>query len=117
MGSKMCKATGFLLTFLGIASIYNLTVIALFRYLVIEWSNVSYPKEMVKYNVLCLEDQFCETQQKDYSVAGGSLMGGQLDSIQSSSHGVGKVKSLNVQESSNNKQVVLLQSQAQKNKI
>ena len=61
MGSKMCRATGFLLTFLGIASIYNLTVIALFRYLVIEWSNVSYPKEMVKYNVLCLEDQFCET--------------------------------------------------------
>ena len=61
MGSKMCRATGFLLTFLGIASIYNLTIIALFRYLVIEWSNVSYPYEMVKYNVLCIEDQFSET--------------------------------------------------------
>ena len=42
MGSKMCKTTGFLLTLLGIASIYNLTVIALFRFLVIQWSNVSY---------------------------------------------------------------------------
>ena len=41
MGPKMCKATGFLLTFFGIASIYNLTAIALFRYLVMEWSNAS----------------------------------------------------------------------------
>ena len=41
MGTKMCNATGFLLTFFGIASIYNLTAIALFRYLVMEWSNAN----------------------------------------------------------------------------
>ena len=40
MGSPMCQATGFLLTFLGIAAIFNLTAISLFRYHVITWREV-----------------------------------------------------------------------------
>ena len=42
MGSSMCQGTGFILTFLGIGSIYNLTAIAIFRYLVMSWNIVSY---------------------------------------------------------------------------
>ena len=41
MGSAMCQATGFLLTFLGIAAIFNLTAISLFRYYVITWREVT----------------------------------------------------------------------------
>ena len=41
MGSSMCQATGFLLTFLGIAAIFNLTAISLFRYYVITWREVT----------------------------------------------------------------------------
>ena len=41
LGSPMCQATGFLLTFLGIAAIFNLTAISLFRYYVITWREVT----------------------------------------------------------------------------
>ena len=41
MGSELCQATGFLLTFLGIASINNLVAISVFRFLVIYYANVS----------------------------------------------------------------------------
>ena len=40
MGADLCQATGFLLTFLGIASINNLVAISVFRYLVIYYANV-----------------------------------------------------------------------------
>ena len=40
MGSELCQATGFLLTFLGMASINNLVAISVFRYLVIHYANV-----------------------------------------------------------------------------
>ena len=41
MGADLCQATGFLLTFLGIASINNLVAISVFRFLVIYYANVS----------------------------------------------------------------------------
>ena len=40
MGHGMCQATGFVLTFLGMASINNLVAISIFRYLVIRFANV-----------------------------------------------------------------------------
>ena len=40
MGAGLCQATGFLPTFLGMASIYNLVAISVFRYLVIYFANV-----------------------------------------------------------------------------
>ena len=40
LGTELCQATGFLLTFLGMASINNLVAISVFRYLVIHYANV-----------------------------------------------------------------------------
>ena len=40
MGQGMCQTTGFLLTFLGMASINNLVAISIYRYLVISYAKV-----------------------------------------------------------------------------
>ena len=40
LGHEVCQVTGFLLTFLGMASINNLVAISIFRYLVIRYANV-----------------------------------------------------------------------------
>ena len=40
MGPGMCQTTGFLLTFLGMASINNLVAISIYRYLVISYAKV-----------------------------------------------------------------------------
>ena len=75
MGSELCQATGFLLTFLGIASINNLVAISVFRYLVIHYANVRTVTALLRAeSKVNISEQLCGLQQESCDRSHDSLL-------------------------------------------